>query len=189
MEPEPQLAELLVNSMQSPLAILESPPCGVMMGKQGGSVEQEEPQVSPDLKASLLTASMEWSMSWSTHWPHCITMWLSLGSGATLLLETTVLETRRGLGLLWPAYSRSGSEPIGVLNPFSYWGGRTRRRGLREAPQRGCWWLLQLPSADRNLAWKQKSEQSASRRRASHPEILPGEGQVRAELREFLRPE
>ena len=63
------------------------------MGKQGGSVEQEEPQVSPDRNVSrltwsrmnhaanskensevfLLTASSEWSMSWSSHCPHCIT--------------------------------------------------------------------------------------------------------------------
>ena len=35
------------------------------------------------------------------------------------------------------------------------------------------WWLLQLPSADRNFEWKQRSEQSASLRRASQPERFP----------------
>ena len=41
--------------MHCPLSNLESPWLGVNMGKQGGSVEQEEPQVSPDLNVSLLT--------------------------------------------------------------------------------------------------------------------------------------
>ena len=41
--------------MHWPLPSLESPWLGVNMGKQGGSVEQEDPQVSPDLKVSLLT--------------------------------------------------------------------------------------------------------------------------------------
>ena len=39
------------------------------------------------------------------------------------------------------------------------------------------WWLLQLPSADLNLAWKHKSEQSASLRSASHPDKLPSDDQ------------
>ena len=37
------------------------------------------------------------------------------------------------------------------------------------------WWLLQLPSADLYLEWKQRSEQSASRLSASHPDKLPGD--------------
>ena len=41
--------------MHCPLPSLESPWLGVNIGKQGGSVEQEEPHVSPDLNVSRLT--------------------------------------------------------------------------------------------------------------------------------------
>ena len=41
--------------MHCPLPSLESPWSGVKMGKQGGSVEHEEPQVSPDRNVSRLT--------------------------------------------------------------------------------------------------------------------------------------
>ena len=41
--------------MHCPLPSLESPSFGVKMGKHGGSVEQDEPQVSPDRNVSLLT--------------------------------------------------------------------------------------------------------------------------------------
>ena len=43
--------------MHCPLPSLESPWSGVKMGKQGGSVEQEEPQVSPERNVSRLTWS------------------------------------------------------------------------------------------------------------------------------------
>ena len=44
--------------MHCPLPSLESPSFGVKMGKHGGSVEQDEPQVSPDRNVSLLTCVM-----------------------------------------------------------------------------------------------------------------------------------
>ena len=137
--------------MHCPLPSLESPWSGVKMGKQGGSVEHEEPQVSPDRNVSRLTwrrtmqqiaketlrfSSQPLPASGQCHGPATaptaspgtnsriswvfrldirtvkhktqglkekvswLTMWESLGSGETLILDRRELETRRGFGFL-----------------------------------------------------------------------------------------
>ena len=63
--PEPQPAELRVNSMHSPPPRRRGSSSGSAMGRQGGSAAHEAPHVSPVRKVSRLTASMLWSRSWS----------------------------------------------------------------------------------------------------------------------------
>lgn len=51
------------------------------------------PQVMPVSKVRLEMASMEWPRSWSRNWPHCIAMWLRVGSGDVFEEETRRLLT------------------------------------------------------------------------------------------------
>ena len=97
--PEPQAALLRVNSMQRLASEYRGSCGGIGMGKQGGADSQEEPQVWPVPKVSRLTASREWSRSWSRNWPHCITMWVSRGSGVTLAAVMSREESSRAPGL------------------------------------------------------------------------------------------
>ena len=87
--------------------------------------------------------------------------------------DISFVEMSLAFGFLNPLYNLFESNPIGVLKPFSYSGSRILLNGVREAPQSVLIWLLQLPSTDLYLEWKQMSSQSASLLSASHPERFP----------------
>ena len=64
----------------------------------------------------------------------------------TLAVAMSRFDMWRAEGFGSPLYSLEGSQPIGVLNPFSYCGARTRRKAVSEAPCSGRAKLLQVPS-------------------------------------------
>ena len=63
-----------------------------------------------------------------------------------MAVDMSRLEMCLADGFGSPLYSLEGSHPTGVLKPFSYRGGRRRRKAVSEAPCSGRAKLLQVPS-------------------------------------------